>query len=52
MKKIQMLISFLVFLLFTSNQVIAVCSPKAKDIPMYKKKSTFRSTNNRTRYHC
>lgn len=37
MKKIQMLISFLVFLLFTSNQVIAVCSPKAKDIPMYKK---------------
>ena len=39
MKKIQMLISFLVFLLFTSNQVIAVCSPKAKDIPMYKKKA-------------
>lgn len=34
-----MLISFLVFLLFTSNQVIAVCSPKAKDIPMYKKKA-------------
>lgn len=31
-----MLISFLLFLLFTSSQVNAECSSKAKDIPMYK----------------
>lgn len=36
MKKVKMLISFLLFLLFTSSQVNAECSSKAKDIPMYK----------------
>lgn len=32
-----MLISFLLFLLFTSSQVKAGEAPKAQDIPMYKK---------------
>lgn len=36
MKKVKMLVSFLLFLLFTSSQVNAECSSKAKDIPMYK----------------
>lgn len=31
-----MLISFLLFLLLTSIQVKAACSPKAQDIPVYK----------------
>lgn len=38
MKKVIMLVSFLLFLLFTSSQVNAECSSKAKDIPMYKVK--------------
>lgn len=38
MKKVKMYISFLLFLLFTSSQVNAECSSKAKDIPMYKVK--------------
>lgn len=38
MKKVKMLVSFLLFLLFTSSQVNAECSSKAKDIPMYKVK--------------
>lgn len=33
-----MLVSFLLFLLFTSSQVNAECSSKAKDIPVYKVK--------------
>lgn len=37
MKKVKMLISFLLFLLFTSSQVKAGEAPKAQDIPMYKK---------------
>lgn len=36
MKKLKMLISFLLFLLLTSIQVKAACSPKAQDIPVYK----------------
>ncbi len=36
MKKVKMFVSFLLFLLFTSSQVNAECSSKAKDIPMYK----------------
>ena len=39
MKKVKMLISFLLFLLFTSSQVKAECSSKAQDIPMYKKRA-------------
>lgn len=38
MKKVKMLVSFLLFLLFTSSQVNAECSSKAKDIPVYKVK--------------
>lgn len=38
MKKVKMLVSFLLFLLFTSSQVNAECSSKTKDIPMYKVK--------------
>ena len=38
MKKVKMFVSFLLFLLFTSSQVNAECSSKAKDIPMYKVK--------------
>lgn len=38
MKNLKMYISFLLFLLFTSSQVKAECSSKAKDIPMYKVK--------------
>lgn len=34
--KLKMLISFLLFLLLTSIQVKAACSPKAQDIPVYK----------------
>lgn len=37
MKKVKMLISFLLFLLFASIQVKAGDAPKAQDIPMYKK---------------
>lgn len=37
MKKVKMLISFLLLLLFTSIQVKAGDAPKAQDIPMYKK---------------
>ncbi len=37
MKKVKMLISFLLFLFFTYGQVKAVCPPKAQDIPVYKK---------------
>ncbi len=37
MKKVKMLISFLLFLLFTSSQVKAEGAPKAQDIPVYKK---------------
>ncbi len=37
MKKIKMLISFLLFLLFTSNQVKAVCTLETKDIPVREK---------------
>ena len=33
MKNLKMYISFLLFLLFTSSQVKAECSSKAKDIP-------------------
>lgn len=36
MKNVKMFVSFLLFLLFTSSQVNAECSSKAKDIPMYK----------------
>ena len=36
MKKLKMYISFLLFLLLTSIQVKAACSPKAQDIPVYK----------------
>ena len=38
MKNLKMYISFLLFLLFTSSQVNAECSSKAKDIPVYKVK--------------
>ena len=38
MKNLKMYISFLLFLLFTSSQVKAECSSKAKDIPVYKVK--------------
>ena len=38
MKKVKMLVSFMLFLLFTSSQVNAECSSKAKDIPVYKVK--------------
>lgn len=38
MKKVKLLISFLLFLLFTSSQVKAECSSKAQDIPIYKVK--------------
>ena len=37
MKKVKMLISFLLFLLFTSSQVKAGEAPKTQDITMYKK---------------
>lgn len=37
MKKVKMLISFLLLLLFTPIQVKAGDAPKAQDIPMYKK---------------
>lgn len=39
MKKIKMFISFLLFLLFASNQVKAGEAPKAQDIPMYRKRA-------------
>ena len=39
MKKVKMLISFLLFLLFTSIQVKAGDTPRAQDIPVYKKVS-------------
>lgn len=48
MKKVKMLISFLLFLLFASIQVKAGDAPKAQDIPMYKKSATFGDTNSRT----
>lgn len=37
MKKVKLLISFLLFTLFISSQVKAMGVPKAKDIPVYKK---------------
>ncbi len=37
MKKVKLLISFLLFTLFTSSQVKAMEAPKAQDIPVYKK---------------
>lgn len=37
MKKVKLLISFLLFMLFISSQVKAMGVPKAKDIPVYKK---------------
>lgn len=37
MKKVKLVISFLLFLLFTSSQVKANCFPAAKSIPMHRK---------------
>lgn len=39
MKKVKMVISFLLFLLLTSSQVKANSLPAAKSIPMYRKGS-------------
>ena len=38
MKKVKLLISFLLLMLFTSSQVKAESSPKAQDVPVYKEK--------------
>lgn len=39
MKKVKLVISFILFMLFTSSQVKAVCTPEAKDIPVREKGS-------------
>lgn len=39
MKKIKLLIPFLLFMLSASNQVKAMCAPEAKDVPICKKRA-------------
>lgn len=41
MKKVKLVISFLLFLLFTSSQVKANCFPAAKSIPMHRKGDSY-----------